>query len=238
MTFQSIPDYSYAYATCIGMLESHGVTIVTGSDFAEYKQIMAQGRPDHAPGLPFDESLHDLNEASGLWIAGYDQDGDLMHTQALRLFNLGKRNLSGYLEANFCDFRPASIAIDRQRSRYRPGPGAHRISGQTVYHGDVWLGGAPGRYRGTGLSSILGRLAFSSAMRKWNPNHIFGFMAKSVAQKGFPERQGYIHCEPHAITYAVRDGGPGLDGFMVYMDREDIRFILDLPMAETLGLAA
>jgi hypothetical protein len=63
-------------------------------------------------------------------------------------------------------------------------------------------------------------------------------MAKSVAQKGFPERQGYMHCEPNAITYALKEGGEALEGFMVYMAREDMRFILDLPMDPALSIAA
>jgi hypothetical protein len=231
-------DYSYALAASLGVLGRHEVSLTMGSDFDEYRRLMALARPDHAPGLPFDATIQDLHAGNALWIVGRDEDGTIMHTQALRLFDLGHRSLSDYLRWNFCAFRPSTVLIDEERSRYRPGPGAHRISGAVVYHGDVWLGGQPGRYRATGLSSILGRVAFTMAMRTWNPDHIFGFMANSVAQKGFPERQGYMHSEPHAINYAMADGSEALEGFMVYMAREDVRFILDLPLTEAKRIAA
>jgi GT2 family glycosyltransferase len=51
-----------------------------------------------------------------------------------------------------------------------------------------------------------------TAMQRWNPDYIFGFMARTVAFKGFAERMGYMHNEPGAVALVPQrvryaDGG-------------------------------
>ena len=100
------------------------------------------------------------------------------------------------------------------------------------------MGGAPGQYRGTGLSCVLGRYAFLVAMQRWSPDHVIGFMPKPVAFKGFAERQGYMHAEPGCLRWFIRGEDSPLEGFMVYMSNEDIRFMLDMPLRELVAQQA
>jgi hypothetical protein len=100
------------------------------------------------------------------------------------------------------------------------------------------MGGEPGQFRGSGLSCVLGRFAFMTALRRLSPDHIMGFMLKPVAFKGFAERQGYMHAEPGALRW-YKNGEPDpMETFMVYMSDEDIRFVLDMPLNELVALAA
>ena len=209
-----------------------------GTDFEEYKTLLAEGRPDHLIGAPFDPEQHTLDETNGVWVVGRDADNTIIHTQALRLLDLKHQPLSEYLRRGFQQFPPSGLDIDYKRSRYRAGPGAQRIAGQVVYHGEVWMGGAPGRFRGTGLSSVLGRYAFLLAMQRWSPDHVIGFMPKPVAFKGFAERQGYMHAEPGCLRWFIKGEDNPLEGFMVYMSNEDIRFMLDMPLRDLEALAA
>jgi len=220
------------------ILARAGVHLTTGSDFDEYREIMAKGRPDHVIGAPFDPTLHNLNERNSIWVIGRDDDGTVMHAQALRTLDLGGRTLGAYLRRSFRDFPPSGLDLDMKRSRYQAGPGAKRIAGEVVYHGEVWMGGAPGQYRGTGVSSILGRYAFLTAIQKWSPDYVIGFMPKAVAHKGFVERQGYMHAEPFALQWYVKGRPDPLDGMMVYMSLEDLHFALGLPEEEMEILAA
>lgn len=220
------------------LLARTGVHLTTGDDFHEYQSLLAEGRPDHVIGAPFDPSLHRLNDKNAIWVIGRDNDGKVMHAQALRTLNLQGRNLGTYLRQSFRDFPPSGLDIDMGRSRYRAGPGAKRIQGNVVYHGEVWMGGSPGQFRGTGVSSILGRFAFLTAIRKWAPDYVIGFMPKSVAYKGFVERQGYMHAEPYALQWYIKNNPKPLDGMMVYMSLEDMHFALGMPEEEMEAIAA
>ncbi len=225
-------------ATGQAVLDTLGVSLTSGSDFAEYRDLLAQGRPDHIIGAPFDPTQHELDQDNSIWVVGRDESGVIMHTQALRLVNLDGGSLASYLRRDFRDFPPSGLDLDMARSRYKPGPGAKQIFGTTVYHGEVWMGGAPGQFRGTGVSSILGRYAFLLALRKWNPDFMIGFMPKPVANKGFVSRQGYMHVEPYALRWFIKGNDNPLEGMMVYMGREDMRFVLDMPESEIESLAA
>ena len=133
---------------------------------------------------------------------------------------------------------PPIPGVDLERSRYRASPGAHRITGETVYHGEVWMAPDEGQYRGTGLSSVLTRAGLLEAVTRWNPDWIFGFMLRAVAFKGFSERVGYMHTEPGALKWAVHGREQLLEAFMVYLSSEDARFMLDIPVEELVSQAA
>ncbi|WP_299970902.1 hypothetical protein [uncultured Roseobacter sp.] len=238
MTIHTANNDSFILAASLDLLKQHRISLQTGSDFEEYRTLLEQGRPDHELGAPFDPRLHNLNASNAVWVIGRDEDGTIMHAQALRMLDTGALPLSEYLRRRFHEFPPSGLDIDYERSRYRAGPGAHRIRGRVCYHGEVWMGGAPGKYRGSGLSCVLGRYAFLTAMQLWAPDYVIGFMPRPVAFKGFAERQGYMHAEPGCLRWFLRGGDKPLEGFMVYMSNEDIRFVLDMPLSELIAQAA
>lgn len=238
MTVHNVNDDTHFIAASNDILHRCGITLTTGSDFRAYEELLAEGRPDHVIGAPFDPGLHNLDEKNSIWIIGRDQNGTIMHTQALRVIDIGYFPLSEYMRKGFRGFPPSGVPIDFRRSRYRAGPGAQRIRGQVCYHGEVWMGGEKGQYRGTGLSSILGRTAFLTAMQRWAPDYLFGFMPKQVAYKGFVERQGYMHTDPGCLRWFVKGNDQPFEGIMVYMSHEDLRFMLDMPLTEYVAMAA
>lgn len=238
MSIQGLSAEERFEATSQDILERFGVHLTLGSDFDEYRGLLAEGRPEHILGAPFDPELHDLHDGNAIWVIGRDDDGVIMHTQALRMLDLSGQSLGGYLRKSFREFPPSGLDLDMDRSRYKAGPGAKRIMGRVVYHGEVWMGGTPGQFRGSGVSSILGRFAFLTAIRKWAPDYVFGFMPKPVAFKGFVERQGYMHAEPFALRWYLKGKPDPLEGFLAYMSLEDLYFILDMPESEIEALAA
>ncbi|MEP4196587.1 MAG: hypothetical protein ABJL99_13240 [Aliishimia sp.] len=238
MTILGLNSQDRFAATSYDVLNRFGVHLTTGYDFEEYRDILAKGRPDHILGAPFDPSLHKLDSRNSMWVVGHDSDGHIMHTQALRMLDLQGDTLGTYLRRRFKDFPPSGLDLDMERSRFRAGPGAKHISGRVCYHGEVWMGGKPGQFRGTGVSSILGRFAFLTALQQWSPDYVFGFMPKPVAHKGFVERQGYMHAEPFALRWYIKNEPDPLEGFLAYMSREDMHFVLDLPESDLEALAA
>ncbi len=238
MTIQFKSRDDYLFATSLDHIRSNGVTIVTGSDFEEYRDLLSTARPDHKLGVPFDPKRQPLNSGNSYWMAGYDASGNVVHTQALKRLNLSKSSLGDYMRDNLCEFEPPMGGIDYERSVYRPGPGAKRMQGVVTYHGEFWLGGEPGQFRGTGMSSLLARHAFLTAMLRWDPDYFFGLMSKSLVFKGFSARFGYMHTDPDAIRFAFRDAADLFEVVMGYNSNEDLRFLLDMQRPEALEKAA
>jgi hypothetical protein len=189
-------------------------------------------------GAPFDPQLHDLNEANAFWLVAYNNEGELIHTQAAKVVKTGKTSLAEYMRGHFREFPPALPDIDFARSRFRATPGAHGISGQVVYHGDIWISPDAGAYRGVGLSSVFARYGLMLVMEKWNPDYIFGFMARTVAFKGFAERMGYFHNEPGSLRWYRLGNDTPMEGFLSYLSNEDVRFLFDMPLYELVQQAA
>ena len=238
MAFDRLLQEDRFAALSESVFRRYGIELETGTDFEEYREILAYGRPNHTLGAPFDPMLHQLGGKQALWIVGRDENGEIMHTQALRLIALGDECLGGFLRRAFHEFPPSGLNIDLERSKYRAGPGAKRITGNVVYHGEVWLGGTSGEFRATGLSGILGRFAFLTAIRTWAPDFVFGFIPKTVAHKGFVERQGYMHAEPYALRWYQYGKPDPFEGLLVYMSLEDMRFVIDMPESEPIMLVA
>lgn len=234
MTLHNFDECDRFAAHSLQILADSGIKLTVGYDFEEYRELLKEGRPDHILGDPFEPNLHNINATNALWIAGRNANGHLMHTQAMRMIDTKGLRLADHLRYNFRDFPPSGVDLDLPRSRYRAGPGAARITGTVCYHGEYWIGATPREFRGSGLSSILGRFAFWQALNHWEPDHVFAFMEKAVVIKGFAARHAYMHVEPGALRWFLRGNDTPIEGYMAYMDREDMRFVLEMPLSEFL----
>lgn len=221
-----------------GVLEKNGISITLGHDFEFYRSQLMTKRPGHQIGAPFDPTVHDLNDTNAFWMLGQNRRGQIVHSQALRTLDVGRRSVGDYFVEKFRDFPPPGVPIDLERSKYCMGPGANRMSGKVAYHGEFWLGGEEGQYRGSGLSSILARLAFWEALQRWDLDHLVAFMAQSVAYKGWVERAGWMHTDPKALQWYLEGKDKPIEGFLAYLHREDIHFLLDIPEAQKFANAA
>jgi hypothetical protein len=213
------------------ILDQFGVTLTIGTNFDDYRTYVAEARPDHRIGDPCCSLKHDMSPGKACWIVGRDE-------QVLRVLPTDRLTVAEYFRQRFHEFSPSEMDIDFVRSRYRAGPGAKRMSGKVVYSGETWVGGEPGQYRGTGISSVLGRFALLTALKEFGAQYVVGFMTRPVAYKGFCLRMGFMHAEPGALRWYVKDQPDAMEGVMVYMSDEDIRFILELPAAELESIAA
>ncbi len=238
MTIQFPRDSALFIATSRDILRTHGIEITIGSDFDEYRKIIESERPMQKLGAPFDPGLHQFNSKSAFWLVGRNENGDLIHTQAAKHVKLGGKNLSNYLLRQFRDFPPPIPGVDVGKSRYRATPGAHRIMGKVIYHGEVWMAPEEGRYRGVGLSTVLARTGLLEVVRRWDPDWIYGFMLRAVAFKGFSERMGYMHNEPGALMWSVEGRDAPIEAFLTYLSSEDARYLLDIPVEDLVAQAA
>lgn len=239
MTIQFPQDAAPFIATSRNILRSHGIEITIGSDFEQYSEIIHNERTVQNLGVPFDHTKHSLRPRDSFWLIGRNAKGDLIHTQAAKKVPLGGKTLAAHLLRRFRDFPPPLPGVDIGRSRFRATPGAHLISGNVVYHGEVWM--APpekGCYRGIGLSTVLARTGLLEVMRRWDPDYIYGFMLRKVAFKGFAERMGYMHNEPGALKWQVDGVEQPIEAFLTWLSQEDARYMLDIPVEDLVEEAA
>lgn len=232
MTSQNMQAGERFVATCHKVFAAHGLTLRVGYDFEEYREILSEARPDHTIGAPFNPELHDFTDHQALWIVAENDQGQTVHTQALRVLNLSRHSLGQYLSANFTDFPPPDIPLDLDRSNYRAGPGAQRMTGRVAYHGEFWLGGATGEFRGSGVSTVLARYGFWMAMQTWEPDFIFAFILNAVHHKGLAARTGWMHTDPSALQWFPQGGVTPIETVMAYLHNADVQFLLELPMGE------
>ena len=238
MTMQFSADAAPFIATSRNILFSQGIEISTGSDFDEYSEIVAKERPMQKLGAPFDPTLHGLNKSNAFWMIGRNEDGELIHTQASKRVRLSGRPLSNYLLRQFRAFPPPLPGVDLDSSRFRATPGTHRIAGTAAYHGEFWVAPERGKYRGVGLAPVFGRTGMLEMMRRWDPDWIYGFILNIVAYKGFGARIGYLHLEPSVLKWIVDGREEPIDTFLAYNSREDLEYLLDIPLNEVVAEAA
>ena len=226
MTSQDIFTASRFIATIAELVRTQGVSLEVGSDFAVFQRAL-RSQPERGALAPrFDPETNSLSESTALWILGRDPQGEVVHTQALRLIDLEGLTLARYLENRFRDFSPGSYRVNVEKSRYRSAPGSRSIAGTVCYHGELWLKMG---YRGAGMTAVLARLALVMALLKWSPDFIFGFMFPLAACKGLAAREGYMHTEPGSLFWALPGGSEDLEAWTVWMGRDDIRHILEIP---------
>ena len=215
-----------------------GVSLEVGYDFDVYRHHLKEARPDHILGAPFDPDLHEMTAANALWIVGRGADGRIMHTQAIRTLETEGLSVGEYFTRNFRDFPPSGVDIDMERSRFRAGPAAKKMRGTCAYQGEYWIAPGNSGLKGRSLSCVLGRFAFVQAIEHWDPDHITAFMVKATALRGLAGQGGYMHIQPGALRWFIKGMEAPVEGFLVHMDRDDMHYVLDLPLQELSALAA
>lgn len=233
MTIQDVFDGSRFLTETLNVLKSQQLDVTVGDDFEEYAHIVATGRPEQPLGPPFDPKKQFLPTARGIWAVGRNAQGDVVHTQAMRLLDLYDQTLARYLLARFVEFPPGGVGINQEASWFRPGPGAKQITGRAVYHGEMWLKD-DSAYRGQGLIDVLSRFAFLTAMLHWQPDFLFGFMLRPVARRGLADREGYMHSDPYCLSWQIEGRNEPLDCNMVWMAVNDLRHVMHVPLGQLL----
>ncbi|MEM9524176.1 MAG: hypothetical protein AAF982_09325 [Pseudomonadota bacterium] len=223
MTIQTTYTATRFLACADAYIRSQGVFPETGADFSSYAHQLKAARPERPIANPFCPARHFLGQGNGFWILGRDRYGEVVHTQAMRRIDLADQPLSDFLTGQFHQFPLAEPEPDLAKARYRAGPGARRIAGDTCYHGDFWLTKS---YRGTRLSAALSRFAQALCLLHWRPDYVFGFMPDPIAFGGLAEREGYMHTEPFSLRWRLAATGKTVECFLVWQSRADIEHII------------
>ena len=198
-------------------LNDRGVTVQNGS----FEELLATNEKnlDSWPPLvsTLNPELHTLNAENSFCFLGRDETGEVVATQAGRLFDMGSRSFKDITES-------LELFYADPKASARPGetwtitaPKAAEITGRIAYTGAVWY---HPRFRGRGLASLMPRIARAYALTTWDAAATIVFMSnKNFAQK-LHEKTGHVNFEPavHARKSVYGDA----DFMFFWMYQQDI----------------
>lgn len=197
MTAQSIYGAMMRVSGLVGELEAAGVRVEVSDDFAKYRSYR-DAQTDRGGLYPtFDISRSFVDSTNGFWICGFNSYGDLIHTQAVRLFDLSGSTLGEHLDVHRHKYITPDTTPDPDLTRYVGPDALGTVTGRVCYHGDFWLQPSGlGGMRSQGATGVFSRILFEIMQFRWRPDYVFALIPQQLASKGAHLRYGYTHCEP------------------------------------------
>lgn len=152
----------------------------------------------------------DLSPENSYWISGENEKGDIVLTQAGRIY-----------------YWPETTLAEEARSMFYAGhhedqlcqvtaPAAERVSGVVFCAGSHWI--RPD-FRGRRLSQLLARLGRAYAMSRWPVDWAIALVAPVLVAKGVSAGYGYKHAS-HSIFYPASAWGD-LEVVLAYLSQSE-----------------
>lgn len=164
-----------------------GVTFRIRHDFEE---LLYLNRHEVANGTWFRLVDHlnpeycDLTPENSYWISGEDERGEIVITQANRIYYWPDTDLAQEARLMFYAGRDQGQLCEVKAEA------AKLITGVVMLAGARWV--RPD-FRGHFLSHLIPRLGRAYALARWPIDWVFGFMAPVLIDKGLAQRYGYPH---------------------------------------------
>jgi len=137
-----------------------------------------------------DTIVEELTPENSYWIAGSDAHGEIVITQAGRLYDWRGTTLEREARLMFYGGRDLNqrclITTEAARS----------ITGFSFYGGQGWV--RPD-FRGLGLSRLFPRLGRAYALSRWPIDSLFSFIAPILVEKGVAKGYGYRKFSPSIL---------------------------------------
>ncbi|WP_299204491.1 hypothetical protein [uncultured Tateyamaria sp.] len=202
-------------------LEEMGIRVKICDDFQEYRALRNR-QIDRGPIYPmFDVASSYVDHNNGFWICGFDPDGELVHTQAVRILDLSGVSLATHLELHRHKYITPDSTPDPDQTFFSGPEALNTITGKVGYQGDFWLRakGLAGP-RSQGATALLSRLLLELTVIAWDPSFVFAFVPKPLAAKGAHLRYGYMHCE--AGRWIGPDQQVTDEDYLIWMSAKDL----------------
>jgi len=195
-----------------------GVTLTLSTDFELLREVNARNQGSwHGLAPSFDCAYGGIDRTCGFWLIGRDDMGDIVTTQAARVFNTGDETLKDYLTS-------LRLFYPRPEEQKQPGehclvetPGASHLRGRIVYSGGTWI---HPEYRKRLMPMILPRISRALALTLWDSEFTFSMVSHALVSKGVATAYGYRNIES-GIRWMNSATELRLDGTLVWMDRNE-----------------
>jgi hypothetical protein len=180
----------------------------------------------------YNPAYSDLSPENSYWISGENEEGDIVLTQAGRIYYWPETSLAEEAHSMFY------AGHDEGQLCNVTAPAARRIGGVVFCAGSHWI--RPD-FRGHRLSHLLARLGRAYAMSRWPVDWAIALVAPVLVTKGVSAGYGYKHAS-HSIFYPASPWGD-LEVVLAYLSQneayEDIaeNLVTELSGSMTEGLS-
>lgn len=183
--------------------------------------------------IMFDVRHADLTPENSYWISGENEDGEIVLTQAGRIYYWPETTLADEARLMFFGGRDEGQRCDVTA------PIAHLISGVVFYGGALWLHPSLRRRFPPGQPGRIGR-AYAAA--RWPVDWSISFMAPALVAKGHAARCGFRGTD-YSIKYPASPWGDlefaitslsaseAYDDFTSFLEGEEARPAFSAPVA-------
>ncbi len=141
----------------------------------------------------FDASVAPIPPDRAFCILGRNRSGEVVATQAARLYDIGDECLGDVMQSLrlfFPDTLTPELAA-REKCEVTA-PAARKLKGRIVYSGGGWY---HPDFRGCSLSAILPRMSRAYAFTRWNSDYTVTWVVDALIKKGVLARYGYTNVE-------------------------------------------
>lgn len=209
------------------IVERKGFKLSVETDFNLYRKIRRNqdGRSDLAP--LFDAKMSFIPPNTGFWLKLVDEEGEILHTQAVRMHHLNEESLFDHVAHSKLMYVPPEIH-DVDDYDIRISESFKEISNTISYHGDAWIHKS---LRTSRLNLLLGRYGLAAAKLFWNVDCYFAFMSNDNVTSGLDKRAGFFNSRP--ATWA-QDDHVLCRYWLVWLEKQDIDELIEIPPAELL----
>jgi predicted nucleic acid-binding Zn ribbon protein len=166
----------------------------------------------------FYPGLGGITSETGIVILGRDRDGQVVATQAARLYDWSETTLRDEAASLRMFYGDPEVAIARGDRCEITAPVAKAIAGRVVFSGAGWY---RRDFRNKGLATILPRISRAYAFTRWNTDFTISIMADGVVAGGMAERCGYTNVEHSSVEFVASPMG-ALGGALVWMQSEEL----------------
>jgi len=214
--------------TILSMLEKYGISLEIGSSLEAFSQKIANQPERHQSSPMFKDGCDEAYVENLCWFAGFDTSGELVHTQAIKLFDVGKIPFEAFLHSQIWNIFPYGYNPDYKVKNFYLSDEARSISGKITYHGELWL---KETLRGGCLAVLLARLMLIKTLLKWSPDYFVGFQRPMSALRGLGAKESYARLEQRTLIMRNDLTDDLFEGWLVWMSRAEAAFNLGLPVA-------
>ena len=200
-----------------------GVTAHISSDLAAFDKakLAARGIPV-APMHHFSTGVFDRERA--FWMYLTDGNGAVVGLQAFR-FDTIDTHL-----ADWCVNYMIGVYMRRQElmvpSHSKPPEGSvsQRLTGDLVYHGEIWI---EKQIKNRKVFELFVRLGLMLALIKWQPDAIWGLASAQMAGHGHFTRVGYTILERGFLRWQWASEGVDPVEYLVAVERDSLEAMVE-----------
>src|SRR4051794_31895938 len=163
-------------------VRDRGIYLSLRTDFNELVEVNRQNQKCWTPLIPlFNPEKSQLKPDAAFWLRGMNEKGEVVCTQAARLYLWEGTTLKDELTSLRLFYSDPSDAIARGEHWIVTAPSASIITGRVAFSGATW---ARPDYRGRQLATLLPRISRAYALTRWRTEFSFSFVEQILVDKG------------------------------------------------------